>query len=204
MRNGRCCAPIRAVLWDRRQVMIWDDFQSKCIGELSFRNEVKAVRLRRDRYAAGMNGLNHRCAQATVAHPQVQKYAQVCTVAGLRALRRPTLRQIRAVRSTAAVCDEPLRLSECSTCCHTTDTAPCDPIGAQRQYRCTTAFCACSIVVVLEYKLYVYNFTDLKLLTQVRTHMSANPQRGAATVRWSAAKPNLKLSCALLRSATRT
>jgi hypothetical protein len=36
--------------------MIWDDFQSKCIGELSFRNEVKAVRLRRDRYAAGMNG----------------------------------------------------------------------------------------------------------------------------------------------------
>ena len=28
----------------------------------------------------------------------------------------------------------------------------------------------CSIVVVLEYKLYVYNFTDLKLLTQVRTN----------------------------------
>jgi WD40 repeat protein len=28
--------------------MIWDDFQSRCIGELSFRSEVRAVRLRRD------------------------------------------------------------------------------------------------------------------------------------------------------------
>lgn len=65
------------------KVMIWDDFQSKCIGELSFRNEVKAVRLRRDR-----------------------------------------------------------------------------------------------IVVVLEYKLYVYNFTDLKLLTQIDT--ISNPSGLAA------------------------
>ncbi|KAG5626115.1 hypothetical protein H5410_011333 [Solanum commersonii] len=29
--------------------MIWDDHQSRCIGELSFRSEVKSVRLRRDR-----------------------------------------------------------------------------------------------------------------------------------------------------------
>lgn len=29
--------------------MIWDDHQSRCIGELSFRSEVKGVRLRRDR-----------------------------------------------------------------------------------------------------------------------------------------------------------
>ena len=31
------------------QVMIWDDHQSRCIGELSFRSEVRAVCLRRDR-----------------------------------------------------------------------------------------------------------------------------------------------------------
>ncbi|KAL6563851.1 Autophagy-related protein 18a [Orobanche gracilis] len=34
------------------KVMIWDDHQNRCIGELSFRSEVRGVRLRRDRIIA--------------------------------------------------------------------------------------------------------------------------------------------------------
>ncbi|KAJ4753558.1 WD repeat domain phosphoinositide-interacting protein 3 [Rhynchospora pubera] len=33
----------------QNKVMIWDDHQTRCIGELSFRTEVRSVRLRRDR-----------------------------------------------------------------------------------------------------------------------------------------------------------
>ena len=31
------------------KVMLWDDHQTKCIGEMSFRSEVKALKLRSNR-----------------------------------------------------------------------------------------------------------------------------------------------------------
>ena len=36
------------------KVMIWDDYQNKCIAELEFRTQVKAVRLRKDRFALSL------------------------------------------------------------------------------------------------------------------------------------------------------
>jgi hypothetical protein len=41
--------------WPKHKVMVWDDHQNRCIGELSFRSEVRAVRLRRDRVVVALH-----------------------------------------------------------------------------------------------------------------------------------------------------
>lgn len=61
------------------KVMIWDDHQSRCIGELSFRSEVRAVKLRRDRiivvlelktYVYNFADLKHVDHIETIANPK--------------------------------------------------------------------------------------------------------------------------------------
>ncbi|PQQ10829.1 autophagy-related protein 18c [Prunus yedoensis var. nudiflora] len=49
MQHSRTCWKWRQFQYPPNKVMIWDDHQSRCIGEFSFRSEVRSVRLRRDR-----------------------------------------------------------------------------------------------------------------------------------------------------------
>ena len=35
--------------WPTNKVMLWDDHQMKCIGEMAFGGEVKAVKMRKDK-----------------------------------------------------------------------------------------------------------------------------------------------------------
>lgn len=63
------------------KVMIWDDHQGKCIGELSFRSQVRAVRLRRDRIVVALEHkvLVYNFADLKVLH-------QIDTCANMRGL----------------------------------------------------------------------------------------------------------------------
>ena len=45
------------------KVMIWDDHQGRCIGELAFKVPVRAVRLRRDKVVVA---LSHKIFAATI------------------------------------------------------------------------------------------------------------------------------------------
>ena len=38
--------------YPNNKVMLWDDHQTKCIGELSFRTEVKGIKLKADKIVA--------------------------------------------------------------------------------------------------------------------------------------------------------
>ena len=35
--------------WPTNKVMLWDDHQAKCIGEMAFSGEIKNVKLRKDK-----------------------------------------------------------------------------------------------------------------------------------------------------------
>ncbi|GAB4829846.1 Autophagy- protein 18a [Ancistrocladus abbreviatus] len=61
-------------LYPVNKVMIWDDHQSHCIGELSFRLEVRGVRLRRDRIVVSVANLVLACPGLQKGRVRVEHY----------------------------------------------------------------------------------------------------------------------------------